>query len=125
MTSQRVTRNPFRPTAGAEPPQLIGRTRLLDEFSYGLQIRSGAPDHPEPAPIEGSTLGRVSHYGCCDVLAGQATPAPALFRTCTPPRCNEEHSGTHVSERSNSISAKEHSHNECPPGLRAEEHSGA
>lgn len=35
--------NPFRPTAGAEPPQLIGRAGLLDEFVYGLRIRSGAP----------------------------------------------------------------------------------
>ncbi len=43
MNAQQTTRNPFRPTAGAEPPQLIGRTGLLDEFSYGLQIRSGAP----------------------------------------------------------------------------------
>lgn len=36
-------RNPFRPTAGAEPPQLIGRAGMLDEFVYGLRIRSGAP----------------------------------------------------------------------------------
>lgn len=35
--------NPFRPTAGAEPPQLIGRAGMLDEFVYGLRIRSGAP----------------------------------------------------------------------------------
>lgn len=35
--------NPFRPTAGAEPPLLVGRAGLLDEFSYGLRIRSGAP----------------------------------------------------------------------------------
>lgn len=35
--------NPFRPTAGAEPPLLVGRTGLLDEFEYGLRIRSGAP----------------------------------------------------------------------------------
>ncbi|MFV0433959.1 MAG: ATP-binding protein [Leucobacter sp.] len=41
MTGQ--PQNPFRPTAGAEPPQLIGRTGLLDEFIYGLGIRSGAP----------------------------------------------------------------------------------
>jgi len=38
-----VPLNPFRPTAGAEPPQLVGRNGLLDEFSYGLQIRTGAP----------------------------------------------------------------------------------
>lgn len=35
--------NPFRPTAGAAPPRLVGREGLLDEFSYGLQIRTGAP----------------------------------------------------------------------------------
>lgn len=35
--------NPFRPTAGATPPDLIGRRGLLDEFSYGLRIGSGAP----------------------------------------------------------------------------------
>lgn len=37
------TQNPFRPSAGAEPPHLIGRAGLLDEFIYGLHIRSGAP----------------------------------------------------------------------------------
>ena len=35
--------NPFRPTAGADPPQFVGRAGLLDEFSYGLRIRTGAP----------------------------------------------------------------------------------
>lgn len=34
---------PFRPTDGAEPPRLVGREGFLDEFSYGLQIRTGAP----------------------------------------------------------------------------------
>lgn len=37
------TVNPFRPTAGATPPQLIGRAGVLDEFRYGLRIRTGAP----------------------------------------------------------------------------------
>jgi len=41
--SPHQTQNPFRPTAGAEPPQLIGRAGVLDEFVYGLRIRSGAP----------------------------------------------------------------------------------
>ncbi len=41
MTAQ--PQNPFRPTAGAEPPQLVGRAGVLDEFAYGLRIRSGAP----------------------------------------------------------------------------------
>ncbi|MDJ0358462.1 ATP-binding protein [Paenarthrobacter sp. PH39-S1] len=35
--------NPFKPTAGATPPVLIGRAGLLDEFEYGLQQGSGAP----------------------------------------------------------------------------------
>ncbi|MFC8039697.1 AAA family ATPase [Paenarthrobacter sp. NPDC057355] len=35
--------NPFKPTAGATPPALIGRAGLLDEFEYGLQQGSGAP----------------------------------------------------------------------------------
>lgn len=35
--------NPFRPTAGAAPPEIIGRAGVLDEFAYGLRIRSGAP----------------------------------------------------------------------------------
>ncbi len=34
--------NPFRPTAGATPPELIGRQGALDEFEYGLQIGAGA-----------------------------------------------------------------------------------
>jgi len=43
MTPEQQLQNPFRPTAGAEPPQLIGRAGFLDEFVYGLRIRSGAP----------------------------------------------------------------------------------
>ncbi|UFS57512.1 ATP-binding protein [Subtercola endophyticus] len=35
--------NPFRPSAGATPPEIIGRSGLLDEFAYGLTLRSGAP----------------------------------------------------------------------------------
>lgn len=35
--------NPFKPTAGATPPDLIGRAGLLDEFEYGLLQGSGAP----------------------------------------------------------------------------------
>lgn len=35
--------NPFRPSAGATPPHIIGREGLLDEFSYGLRLGSGAP----------------------------------------------------------------------------------
>lgn len=35
--------NPFRPSAGATPPEIIGRAGLLDEFDYGLTLGSGAP----------------------------------------------------------------------------------
>src|SRR5687768_13773683 len=35
--------NPFRPSAGAAPPEIIGRNGLLDEFDYGLRLGSGAP----------------------------------------------------------------------------------
>ncbi|MGX5357496.1 AAA family ATPase [Kocuria sp. KH4] len=35
--------NPFRPTAGASPHELVGRAGVLDEFAYGLRLRSGAP----------------------------------------------------------------------------------
>lgn len=35
--------NPFRPTAGAMPPVLLSRGDILEEFAYGLRIRSGAP----------------------------------------------------------------------------------
>ncbi|MDQ0819178.1 hypothetical protein QFZ79_001734 [Arthrobacter sp. V4I6] len=35
--------NPFKPTAGATPPALVGRAGLLYEFEYGLQQGSGAP----------------------------------------------------------------------------------
>ncbi|TFB71883.1 ATP-binding protein [Cryobacterium glaciale] len=35
--------NPFRPSAGATPPQILGRAGLLDEFDYGLTLGSGAP----------------------------------------------------------------------------------
>jgi hypothetical protein len=35
--------NPFRSSAGATPPEIIGRSGLLDEFDYGLSPGSGAP----------------------------------------------------------------------------------
>ncbi|AXJ11155.1 ATP-binding protein [Arthrobacter sp. PM3] len=35
--------NPFRPSAGATPPEILGRAGVLDEFEYGLQLGSGAP----------------------------------------------------------------------------------
>lgn len=60
--------NPFRPTAGATPPDLVGRGGVLDEFAYGSPLcpafcrwrrgtRGGhrgavarSPD-PQPAPL--------------------------------------------------------------------------
>ncbi|MFH5879648.1 hypothetical protein [Arthrobacter sp. NA-172] len=30
--------NPFRPSAGATPPHILGRTGVLDEFEYGLRL---------------------------------------------------------------------------------------
>ena len=36
-------KNPFRPSAGAAPPQVLGRAGILEEFSYGLNIGAGAP----------------------------------------------------------------------------------
>jgi acyl dehydratase len=35
--------NWFRSSAGATPPEIIGRAGLLDEFDYGLSLGSGAP----------------------------------------------------------------------------------
>lgn len=36
--------NPFRPSAGANPPVLIGREHILDEFEESLLAGPGAPD---------------------------------------------------------------------------------
>lgn len=38
-----LARDPLRQTAGAEPPQLVCRSAVLDEVVYGLRMRSGAP----------------------------------------------------------------------------------
>ncbi|MCI9887968.1 ATP-binding protein [Micrococcales bacterium 31B] len=35
--------NPFRPSAGANPPDLVGRANLLNDFEYGLDLGAGAP----------------------------------------------------------------------------------
>lgn len=35
--------NPFKPTAGAEPPVLIGRERVVDDFLEGIRDGVGAP----------------------------------------------------------------------------------
>lgn len=38
-----VPTNPFKPTAGAEPPVLIGRDKVIDDFTEGLDNGVGAP----------------------------------------------------------------------------------
>lgn len=38
-----LVRNPFKPTAGARPPLLVGRQDSLDSFREGLEDGSGAP----------------------------------------------------------------------------------
>lgn len=38
-----MVRNPFRPTAGATPPLLVGRDDLLEEFGEALEDGPGAP----------------------------------------------------------------------------------
>lgn len=35
--------NPFKPTAGGEPPLLIGRDRIIRDFEKGLDNGVGAP----------------------------------------------------------------------------------
>ena len=35
--------NPFKPTAGGEPPLLIGRERVIRDFDKGLDNGVGAP----------------------------------------------------------------------------------
>lgn len=35
--------NPFKPTAGANPPQLVGRAALIDEFAESIENGPGAP----------------------------------------------------------------------------------
>ena len=35
--------NPFKPTAGGEPPLLIGRERVVRDFDKGLDNGVGAP----------------------------------------------------------------------------------
>ena len=36
--------NPFKPTAGMNPPELIGRDTVLDDFAEALENGPGAPD---------------------------------------------------------------------------------
>lgn len=39
----RSTQNPFKPTAGGEPPLLIGRSKVMRDFEKGLDNGVGAP----------------------------------------------------------------------------------
>ena len=36
--------NPFKPTAGMNPPELIGRDAILDDFSDALDNGPGSPE---------------------------------------------------------------------------------
>ncbi len=38
-----MARNPFRPTAGATPPLLVGRDDAMEEFTESLEDGPGAP----------------------------------------------------------------------------------
>lgn len=38
------TVNPFKPTAGMNPPELIGRDTVLDDYAEALENGPGAPD---------------------------------------------------------------------------------
>ena len=40
---KRMKTNPFKPTAGAEPPVLVGRDHVIDDFIDGLDEGVGAP----------------------------------------------------------------------------------
>ena len=35
--------NPFKPTAGANPPHLVGRSSLVEEFAESIDNGPGAP----------------------------------------------------------------------------------
>ncbi len=39
----RLVINPFKPTAGAEPPVLVGRERVIEDFRDGIEEGVGAP----------------------------------------------------------------------------------
>ena len=44
MPDGQVLQNPFKPTAGKMPPELIGRDEVVDEFYEGLLNGPGAPE---------------------------------------------------------------------------------
>ena len=44
--------NPFKPTAGGEPPLLIGRGKVIRDFEKGLDNGVGAPLCSSPALVE-------------------------------------------------------------------------
>ncbi len=91
-------RNPFKPTAGMNPPELIGRDVVLDEFAESLDNGPGAPDRlMRVSGIRGigktvmlNALGEVaasrgfyvvnvaSDAGFCDRIARMVAPAASL-----------------------------------------------
>ena len=52
--------NPFKPTAGMNPPELIGRDAVLDDFAEALENGPGAPDR----------LMRISALLTCQLVCG-------------------------------------------------------
>ena len=91
-------RNPFKPTAGMNPPELIGRDAVLDEFAESLDNGPGAPDRlMRVSGIRGigktvmlNALGDVaasrgfhvvnvaSDVGFCDRIAQMVAPVASL-----------------------------------------------
>ena len=67
--------NPFRPTAGAAPPDLVGRGGVLDEFAYGLHIGSGAPGL---LTIFTGARGPLALYTASNEEAKHPTPLPRV-----------------------------------------------
>lgn len=51
--------NPFRPTAGAEPPRIIGRDEIVLEFSEKSFRHHSAVTLSLPFPIWTSTCARI------------------------------------------------------------------
>lgn len=43
--AKKPLQNPFKPTAGKMPPELIGRDQAIEEFRDGLANGPGAPEH--------------------------------------------------------------------------------
>ena len=65
--------NPFKPTAGGEPPLLIGRGKVIRDFEKGLDNGVGAPGRimlvtalvePENVMLTVFETGQSAQMGC-------------------------------------------------------------